>query len=39
MQIKEKIENDIAILSFKGDLLGEPDTTKIREKIKEMQAS
>ena len=33
MQIKEKIDNDIAILSFKGDLLGEPDTTKIREKF------
>jgi anti-sigma B factor antagonist len=33
MQLKEKIENDIAILTFKGDLLGEPDTTKIREKI------
>jgi anti-sigma B factor antagonist len=33
MQIKEKIDNDIAILTFKGDLLGEPDTTKIREKI------
>ncbi len=33
MQIKEKIDNDVAILTFKGDLLGEPDTTKIREKI------
>ncbi len=33
MQIKEKIEGDIAILNFKGDLLGEPDTTNIREKI------
>lgn len=33
MQIKEKMEGDIAVLSFKGDLLGEPDTTKIREKI------
>ena len=33
MQIKEKIENDIAILTFKGDLLGEPDTTQVREKI------
>ena len=33
MQIKEKIDNGVAILTFKGDLLGEPDTTKIREKI------
>lgn len=33
MQIKEKIENDTTILTFKGDLLGEPDTTKIREKV------
>ncbi|HUN66443.1 MAG TPA: STAS domain-containing protein [Bacteroidota bacterium] len=33
MQIKEKIEGDVAVLNFKGDLLGEPDTTKIREKI------
>ncbi len=33
MQIKERIENDIAILTFKGDLLGEPDTTQVREKI------
>jgi anti-sigma B factor antagonist len=33
MQIKEKIENNVAILSFKGDLLGEPDTSNIRNKI------
>ena len=33
MQIKEKIENNVAVLTFKGDLLGEPDTTTIREKI------
>lgn len=33
MQIKEKIENNVAVLSLKGDLLGEPDTTTIREKI------
>ena len=33
MQIKEKIENNVAVLSFKGDLLGEPDTSNIREKI------
>ena len=33
MQLKEKMENDVAVLSLKGDLLGEPDTTKIRDKI------
>ncbi len=33
MQIKEKIQGEVAILTFKGDLLGEPDTTNIREKI------
>lgn len=33
MQIKEKIENNVAILSFKGDLLGEPDTSNVRNKI------
>jgi len=33
MQIKEKIENDVAILTMKGDLLGEPDTTNVRDKI------
>ena len=33
MQIKEKIENNVAILSFKGDLLGDPDTSNVRNKI------
>ncbi|HLF13441.1 MAG TPA: STAS domain-containing protein [Bacteroidota bacterium] len=33
MQIKEKIENNVAILSFKGDLLGEPDTSNVRNKV------
>jgi anti-sigma B factor antagonist len=33
MQIKEKVENDIAVLTLKGDLLGEPDTSNLREKI------
>ena len=34
MQIKEKIEKGVAIVSLKGDLLGEPDTTNIREKVR-----
>ena len=33
MQIKEKIDNNVAILAFKGDLLGEPDTSNVRNKI------
>jgi anti-sigma B factor antagonist len=33
MQIKEKIENNVAVLAFKGDLLGEPDTSNVRNKI------
>jgi anti-sigma B factor antagonist len=33
MQIKEKIDKNVAILTFKGDLLGEPDTSNVRNKI------
>src|SRR5512137_1042760 len=33
MQIMEKMENDVAILTLKGDLLGYPDTSDIRDKI------
>lgn len=33
MKIKEKMEGDIAVLKLKGDLIGEPDTTNIRDKI------
>lgn len=33
MQIKEKIENNVAVLTFKGDLLGEPDTSNVRNKV------
>lgn len=33
MNIKEKVENGIAILILKGDLIGEPETTDLREKI------
>lgn len=33
MQIKEKMESDVAVLTMKGDLLGEPDTTNVRDKI------
>jgi anti-sigma B factor antagonist len=33
MQLKESIEGNIAVLTLKGDFLGEPETTKVREKI------
>ena len=33
MTIKEKVENGIAILILKGDLVGEPETSELREKI------
>src|SRR5437867_12578268 len=33
MQLKEKIENNVAVLTLKGDILGEPETTQIKEKI------
>ena len=36
MQIKEKLENNIAVLTLKGDFLGEPETTKVREKIRSL---
>ena len=33
MTIKEKMYGDIAVLSLKGNLMGEPDTTDVRDKI------
>ncbi len=33
MSIKEKIIGDIVVLSLKGNLMGEPDTTDLRDKI------
>lgn len=33
MTIKEKMHGDIAVLAMKGNLMGEPDTTDIREKV------
>ncbi|TAK50994.1 MAG: anti-sigma factor antagonist [Bacteroidetes bacterium] len=33
MAIKEKIEGDIAILTLKGDLVGDPETTELKEKV------
>lgn len=36
MQIKEKIVDDIAILTLNGDLIGDPETTKLRDKVKSL---
>lgn len=36
MQIKEKIVDNIAILTLNGDLIGDPETTKLREKVKSL---
>ncbi|HEY4612372.1 MAG TPA: STAS domain-containing protein [Bacteroidota bacterium] len=33
MTIKEKMYGDIAVLALKGNLMGEPDTTDVRDKI------
>ena len=33
MTIKEKMHGDVAVVSLKGNLMGEPDTTEVREKI------
>jgi len=33
MNIKEKMQGDVAIVALKGNLMGEPDTTDVREKI------
>src|SRR6266849_5299210 len=33
MQIKEKIDSNVAVLTLKGDFLGEPETTEVRQKI------
>lgn len=36
MQIKENIVEDVAIITLKGDLIGEPETTKLREKVRSL---
>ena len=36
MQIKEHIEDDVVILSLRGNLMGDPETTEFREKIKDL---
>ncbi|MBI4418972.1 MAG: STAS domain-containing protein [Ignavibacteriales bacterium] len=33
MNIKEKMQGDVAVVVLKGNLMGEPDTTDVRQKI------
>jgi anti-sigma B factor antagonist len=33
MSIKEKMHGDVAVISLKGNLMGEPHTTELREKV------
>ena len=33
MTLKEKMYNDVAVLSLKGNMVGEPDTDKLRDRI------
>ncbi|MBM4168667.1 MAG: STAS domain-containing protein [Ignavibacteria bacterium] len=33
MTIKEKMVGNVAVVSLKGNLMGEPDTTEVRDKI------
>ncbi len=33
MTIKEKMNGDVAVLTLKGNLMGEPDTADVRDKI------
>ena len=33
MAIKEKIEGDVAVLTIKGNLMGDPETQEIRDHI------
>jgi len=33
MNIKEKMVGDVAVVTLKGNLMGEPDTTEVRDKI------
>ena len=36
MQIKEQIEGDVVVLHLKGNLMGDPETTEFRDKIKNL---
>lgn len=34
MSIKESIEGDVVVLTLKGNLMGDPETTELRDKVK-----
>lgn len=36
MQIKEQIEGDVVVLSLRGNLMGEPETSEFRDKVKDL---
>lgn len=36
MQIKETIEGDVVILALKGNLMGDPETTEFRDRVKSL---
>jgi anti-sigma B factor antagonist len=36
MQIKEQIEGDVVVLSLRGNLMGEPETSEFRDKVKNL---
>lgn len=36
MQIKETIDGDVVVLALKGNLMGDPETTEFRDKIKSL---
>lgn len=33
MKIKEKMHGDVAVVALRGNLMGEPDTTEVRDKV------
>lgn len=36
MHMKEHIQGDVVVLSMKGDLMGEPETGELREKVRSL---
>lgn len=36
MQIKEQIEGDVVVLSLRGNLMGDPETSEFRDKVKDL---
>ncbi len=36
MRIKENIIEDVAVITLRGDLIGEPETSNLREKVRSL---